>query len=95
MARDSVSISIEPAVTSPKQPIKAGQAEDGIERLCPPHPPRNIEIRVRTRGQFSCAGQYLNVIQQSLRGNFQAAIGESGLQTLYCETPRFNNFFQR
>ena len=90
VARDSVSVSIEPTISAPKYPIETWQTADRIERPCPPDLPSHIEVCVGARFQFAGAGQHSYVVQQILRGNSQAAVGRSGLQVLKREAPLRN-----
>src|SRR5215467_2298866 len=80
MAGQSVSISVKPAIATPKDRIKSGQTEDCVERPCPPYSPCHIKVCVGTRFNFSAAGQNSYVVQQILGRDFQAALGGSGLQ---------------
>src|SRR5215472_1704644 len=80
MAGESVSISVKPAIATPKDRIKSGQTEDCVEGPCPPNSPCHIEVRVGTRLQFSAAGQYAYVVQSILRRDLQGTVSRSGLQ---------------
>src|SRR5208282_2628291 len=90
MPRDSVPISIKPAITPPKHPIRTWRTEDCVERPCPPDSPCRIEIRVSTRFQFSGTRQNSYVVQQVLLWNSQTAVDSSGLQIFNCKAPPFN-----
>jgi hypothetical protein len=90
MARDSVSIPIEPTIAPPKDPIETWQPEHGVERPSPPDSPCHIEVCVGTRFQFSDAGQYLYVVQQILLRDLQAAVGKSRPQVFQRKAAPFN-----
>jgi len=92
MARDSVSISIKPTIAPPKHLIKAWQAEQRVERPCPPDLPCHIEVCVGTRFQFSSAGQHSYVVQQILWRDLRAAVSRRGLQVFQRKSSRFNYF---
>jgi hypothetical protein len=90
MARDAVSVAIEPTVALPKHPIKTRQAEDRIEWPCPPDSPRHKEICIGPGSQLAIKAQYKDVIKQFLFRNFQSSIIVSGLQVLESKTPPLN-----
>src|SRR5713226_6876453 len=90
MARDAISVTIEPTIAEPKHPIKSGQAEDCIEWPCPPDSPCHKEICIGPRFQLAIAGQYKDVIQQFLLRTFQAAILPGGLQVFERKTSSLN-----
>lgn len=87
VARNSISISIKPAIAPPQHPIEAWQTKDCVERPCPPDSSRHAQVCVSSRFQFSGVGQYPYVVQQILLRNLQAAVGGCGLQVLNGEAP--------
>ncbi len=91
MARDSVSISIEPAITQPKQRIETGQIKDCIERPCPPNSSRHVEVCVGARFEFSTPSQDSYVVQQVHLRDLQAAVGGGRLQVFKGKTPPSND----
>src|SRR5215469_13410926 len=95
MARDSVSIPVEPTIAPPKHPVKTRQAEYTVERPCPPDSPRHIKVCVGTRFQFSASGQHSYIVQQILWREFQAALGRSGLQVFKCKATSAHYLFPK
>jgi hypothetical protein len=63
MARNAVSVTIEPTIAQPKHPIKTGEVEDCIEWPCPPDFSRHKEICIGPGFQIAIAGQNKDVIQ--------------------------------
>jgi len=64
MARETVSIAIEPAITSLKDPMKTWQTEDYVERPSPPKLPRHEQIGVGARFQVSPWSQNQDIVEQ-------------------------------
>ena len=93
MARDSVSISIEPTVAPPKHPVKARQTKDRIEGPPPPDSSCHVKVRIGARLQFSTPSQDLYVVQQMFLRNLQAAVPSGRLQVFQGEASPSNDLF--
>src|SRR5215469_18016741 len=80
MAREPVSIAIEPAIAFLKDPTKTWQTEERIEGPGPPNLPRHKQVGVRSRFQVPARSQNQDIAEQILRRYLQASVGRRRLQ---------------
>src|SRR5258708_18254189 len=93
--RYTVSVPVEPTISTPQNPIEPRKTAQHCYRSGPPNLSPNIQISVRSRFQPAIHLQHADIVQQILHRNLQSSFCPGRLQIFESKSTPCNDLFPK